>query len=125
MRSGARRLNDPTILLNIVREMRGIAEFSKVACHFRSARRVSRYIIDTFLPHNKGSVLIDSVADARTHGLSAAQPIASANAGALRAIAARFRTPTISHSMWQVINTFGPFLLLWAAMMWSLDVSYW
>jgi omega-6 fatty acid desaturase (delta-12 desaturase) len=52
-------------------------------------------------------------------------PIARPNIGALRAIAARFRTPTIGRSLGQVIDTFGPFLLLWAAMYWSLGVSYW
>jgi len=53
------------------------------------------------------------------------EPASAATARALRAIAARFRTPTVSRSLWQVIDTFGPFLALWAAMYWSLGVSYW
>ena len=28
-------------------------------------------------------------------------------------------------SWWQVINSVVPYLLLWAAMVWSLNVSYW
>ncbi len=49
----------------------------------------------------------------------------TADFGALRQIASRFRTPTIERSMWQVVNTFLPFVALWAAMAISLDYSYW
>ena len=28
-------------------------------------------------------------------------------------------------SWWQLINSFIPYILLWAAMIWSLDISYW
>lgn len=55
----------------------------------------------------------------------AGDPGAPPTIGALRAIAARFRTPTINGGLLQVINTFGPFLLLWGAMLLSLQVSYW
>ena len=70
----------------------------------------------------------DSHATVRSHDRSETDlPRGSAipNVGSLRAIAARFRTPTANSSLWQLINTFGPFLAGWAAMYWSLGVSYW
>lgn len=42
----------------------------------------------------------------------------------LRLIAA-YRRPDIKKSVWQIINTVGPFLLLWAAMLWLTYISWW
>lgn len=41
-----------------------------------------------------------------------------------RAIVAKYQTPD-RRSTWQVLNTYVPFFLLWGAMAWSLQYSYW
>ena len=33
--------------------------------------------------------------------------------------------PSIPKASWQVLNTLGPYVLLWYGMYWSLDISYW
>ena len=38
---------------------------------------------------------------------------------------ARYQQPMLRKSLWQVINTLGPFLVLWGLMIWSLHISYW
>ncbi len=40
-------------------------------------------------------------------------------------IVSRYNFSDPVRSWWQVINSVGPYLLLWAAMVWSLEVSYW
>ncbi len=40
-------------------------------------------------------------------------------------VVARYQTPSISASVWQVINSFGPYFLLWGLMYLSLQYSYW
>jgi acyl-lipid omega-6 desaturase (Delta-12 desaturase) len=44
---------------------------------------------------------------------------------AWREILATFRAPRVSHSVWQMINTFVPYAVLWYLIYWSLSVSYW
>lgn len=43
----------------------------------------------------------------------------------LRRIATGFRAPATDRSLWQVANSFVPYLALWAAMYASLEISYW
>ncbi|MDR6224363.1 omega-6 fatty acid desaturase (delta-12 desaturase) [Desmospora profundinema] len=42
-----------------------------------------------------------------------------------REIIAAYGRPSVKRSVWQIINTFIPFFLLWYAAYWSLSVSYW
>lgn len=39
-------------------------------------------------------------------------------------IVSRFNKPDVRRSIWQIINSLGPYLLLWAAMFYSLQISY-
>lgn len=43
----------------------------------------------------------------------------------LRTIATGFRAPATDRSLWQLANSFLPYLALWAAMYASLEISYW
>jgi omega-6 fatty acid desaturase (delta-12 desaturase) len=38
---------------------------------------------------------------------------------------AKYQTPNIWRSIWQIINTFIPYLVIWALIIYSLSVSYW
>jgi len=40
-------------------------------------------------------------------------------------VISNYKYPEISRSIWQLINTFIPYVLLWVAMYYSLSVSYW
>jgi acyl-lipid omega-6 desaturase (Delta-12 desaturase) len=40
-------------------------------------------------------------------------------------VIANYKYPEISHSTWQLINTFIPYVILWVAMCLSFSVSYW
>ncbi len=40
-------------------------------------------------------------------------------------IVAEFQQPSTGRAVWQVINTFGGYALLWYLMYWSLSVSWW
>jgi acyl-lipid omega-6 desaturase (Delta-12 desaturase) len=42
-----------------------------------------------------------------------------------RTILARYRSPVLSRSVWQLVFSIGPFVLLWSAMWFSLQYSYW
>jgi len=42
-----------------------------------------------------------------------------------KAIVAKFQEPSLPRATWQLINTVGGFILLWALMYWSLAVSPW
>jgi omega-6 fatty acid desaturase (delta-12 desaturase) len=42
-----------------------------------------------------------------------------------RAIVAEFQVPSLGRAIWQLINTVGVFILLWALMYWSRSVSFW
>lgn len=37
----------------------------------------------------------------------------------------KYRTPSIKKSIWQIINTFVPYIGLWVLIIYSLSVSYW
>lgn len=37
----------------------------------------------------------------------------------------RYQQPDLQRSWWQVINSLVPYLVIWAIMVWSLQVSYW
>jgi len=39
-------------------------------------------------------------------------------------VVSRYNTPNIGMSIWQIINSLGPYLLLWVAMYYSLQISY-
>ncbi|HZY42665.1 MAG TPA: fatty acid desaturase [Anaerolineae bacterium] len=41
-----------------------------------------------------------------------------------QALVAPYTTPEVRRSVWQVINSVGPVIALWAGMYWSLSVSY-
>jgi len=36
-----------------------------------------------------------------------------------------YAEPDTGKSVWQLVNTLGPYVVLWAAMLWSVNVSYW
>lgn len=38
---------------------------------------------------------------------------------------ALYERPQMNYSVWQIINTVGPFFLLWYLAYWSLSISYW
>jgi acyl-lipid omega-6 desaturase (Delta-12 desaturase) len=42
-----------------------------------------------------------------------------------RQVIEKYREPSAARATWQIINTFVPYVLLWAAMYWSLWVSWW
>ncbi len=42
-----------------------------------------------------------------------------------QAIVAKYSTPDLWRSIWQVVNSVGPFLIMWYIMYLSLSVSYW
>jgi acyl-lipid omega-6 desaturase (Delta-12 desaturase) len=39
--------------------------------------------------------------------------------------AARFQRSSLRAALWQIVNSFLPYALLWFAMVWALSVSYW
>ncbi len=40
-------------------------------------------------------------------------------------IVQRYQKPTIPKSVWQIINSFIPYFLIWGLMIYSLNISYW
>lgn len=42
-----------------------------------------------------------------------------------QAIVAKYQTPSRARAVWQLVNTVGLYVVLWAALGWSLGVSYW
>lgn len=42
-----------------------------------------------------------------------------------RDIVARYQTPSVTRSTWQITNTVVPYIALWCLMYWSLGISYW
>ncbi|HWB01473.1 MAG TPA: fatty acid desaturase [Verrucomicrobiales bacterium] len=42
-----------------------------------------------------------------------------------KALVARFQIPSVPRAVWQMVNTFGSCLILWALMYWSVSVSWW
>lgn len=43
----------------------------------------------------------------------------------LKALAAPFERPSIPRAVWQIVNSCGPFVLLWVAMYWTRQISWW
>jgi len=39
-------------------------------------------------------------------------------------LVSKFNKPDVGKSIWQIINSFGPYILLWGAMYYSLQISY-
>ncbi|HRX12391.1 MAG TPA: hypothetical protein P5210_12110, partial [Draconibacterium sp.] len=37
----------------------------------------------------------------------------------------KYQTPDIWKSIWQIVNTFVPYVVLWVLIAFSLSVSYW
>lgn len=56
---------------------------------------------------------------------AAGVPELKLDAAAWKAIVARFQEPSAGRAIWQLINTFIPYLLLWYAMYRALQISYW
>lgn len=44
---------------------------------------------------------------------------------AWKAVVAKFEKPSLPRALWQIVNTFGPYALLWYLMYRSLAVSWW
>lgn len=44
---------------------------------------------------------------------------------AWKGLVAPYHTPTVGHSVWQLVNTVIPYVVLWCLMYFSLTVSYW
>jgi omega-6 fatty acid desaturase (delta-12 desaturase) len=48
-----------------------------------------------------------------------------ADQAAWKAIVERYQRPSTGRALWQIVNTFGPYGLIWYGMYWSLAVSWW
>jgi acyl-lipid omega-6 desaturase (Delta-12 desaturase) len=53
------------------------------------------------------------------------KPVTGTSANNWREIVARYQTPSISRSAWQLVNSFVPYFIMWYLMWLSLKVSYW
>jgi acyl-lipid omega-6 desaturase (Delta-12 desaturase) len=42
-----------------------------------------------------------------------------------QAIVTKYEKPDLGRSIWEIVNSFCPFFVLWGLMYWSLSVSYW
>jgi omega-6 fatty acid desaturase (delta-12 desaturase) len=40
-------------------------------------------------------------------------------------IISQYKTPSIPHSVWQLVNTFVPYVVVWIVMIWLLQFSWW
>jgi len=47
------------------------------------------------------------------------------NGAAWKAVVAEYQKPSLPRALWQIVNTFGGYALLWWLMFWSLPVSPW
>jgi len=56
---------------------------------------------------------------------AASGQIPPTEAAAWREIVRKYESPSFGGSIWQVVNTLGPYLALWVLMYFSLAVSYW
>lgn len=52
-------------------------------------------------------------------------PASRQSPGVCRDNVLRFQMPSASKAVWQLINSLGPYALLWVAMVYALDISYW
>ena len=50
---------------------------------------------------------------------------ATENPAAWKAIVAEYQQPSLPRAIWQIVNTFGGYALLWYLMYWSWSVSPW
>jgi len=48
-----------------------------------------------------------------------------ATVGEWKAIVAKFQVPSRWKATWQMVNTFGGYILLWVLLYWSLSISWW
>ncbi len=55
-------------------------------------------------------------------GTSGAPPVETAE---WKEIVRKYQEPSIAGSVWQLVNTLGPYVALWIAMYFALSVSYW
>lgn len=42
-----------------------------------------------------------------------------------KTVVAEYEVPSVLRASWQLVNTFGTYILLWVAMYWSVKVSWW
>ena len=40
-------------------------------------------------------------------------------------IVSKYNTPDVRKSIWQIVNSLGPYMVMWYLMYLSLDFSYW
>jgi len=59
------------------------------------------------------------------NGFRGGKALVQQAAGVCRDSVLRFQVASTSKAIWQLINSMGPYLLLWAAMVYALQVSYW
>jgi acyl-lipid omega-6 desaturase (Delta-12 desaturase) len=52
-------------------------------------------------------------------------PSSKNNTATWRAAVAKYQHSDTWRSIWQLINSIGPYLILWVLMYYSLSVSYW
>ena len=60
-----------------------------------------------------------------TINLQSAKEKMNSTRKAWRRAVSPYQNPDTKRSIWQLINSLGPYLLLWGMMVWSLRVSYW
>ncbi len=53
------------------------------------------------------------------------QDKAQADTAAWKEIVAQYQKPSMGRALWQIVNTLGPYALLWYLMYRSMEVSYW
>jgi acyl-lipid omega-6 desaturase (Delta-12 desaturase) len=42
-----------------------------------------------------------------------------------KALVAKFQAPSRGRALWQIVNSFGSYIVLWTLMYWSLSISWW
>ena len=60
-----------------------------------------------------------------TNDISSIDADIPTEAAAWKGIVARYQTPSVGRSVWQIVNTLVPYAALWYLMYLSLSVSYW
>lgn len=53
------------------------------------------------------------------------QPNSTTTTAGWKAVVAKYQTPSLARSTWQIVNSVGSYAAVWALMYWSLQVSYW
>src|SRR6476620_334643 len=49
----------------------------------------------------------------------------SANVLSWKEVILECQKPSTGRAVWQLVNTLGPYVLVWAVIYWSLQISYW